>query len=544
MRRLLISFCFLTASYTCFAQELALELFMCDTATSTISDIAFCSNGGYFICSSDRITSSNWLQQGFLKKYSSTHQLLWERRYGGSKGDYLQKLIWLAPDRLLMCGSATSTDGDLSGISFGPTAGNLWMQVVDTNGIILHANTWGYGNSTHATDVKVTSDGHIYAYCGTGANFGDFVANNLAMNWLPALVYADTQLNKKWVKVFDNSVSGSAAPGGKISIVGGKVVCTALTRNDTFGVWKPIVDTGDYDNTYLFWVDSMQQTTKHMFGTAQYQHIIHTLPHSDTTAYICSYAVSEGGVGPDTPLPSDVVDCYVISKLNLLTGKLFGWKSIFGEFGGPLTFNGNLNIRTIAIVDSLLWVVYSIRGIDDKGFLGQGIDDNLELYITAVSLQTGGIVAKKRFSSGCDYDAVWSLKTNTAGEIFLTSAIDCKPNQTWSPPGTCASTNAEYGMGVVYKLSMWPTATKPTLAGATEYWQLFPNPTKGNFYVIRYSTSGTATIILQDAAGKTLMRKQFESTSYAYSTDGLAPGQYIVTLRSNGVKSSKKLVVE
>jgi hypothetical protein len=543
MKKLLV-FISLIISFNCKAQEIALELFMCDTALVAIEDIAFCPNGDYFIIGGDRNLSPNWIQRGILKKYSSNHQLLWTKYYGGSKGDGFANIHWLAPDRLLLSGFASSIDGDLAAYGKGPTAGDIWLVVVDTNGNILHGNSWGYGNYTGLRDLKIIEDGHIFAYCSAGANYGDFAANNLGLNWVPALIYTDTQLNKKWVKVFNNGVSGSASAGFKISIINDKVLTCASVIDDSFGIWKPSVDTGDYENTFLLLTDTNQQTTKFVYGGKERQMIGHTLPHTDSTAYILGDAIGNGGISvADTILPGIQFGLIVLSKVNLNTGELFGWKHIFGAFGGKLSNNGNLIFSAMHIKDSLLWLVYSIKGSDTGGYLGQGIGANREIFIVALSINSGKIVTKKRFSSGCEFDKVISLKTNAAGDIFLASAVRCASGQNWTPPGICYTPIAQQGVGVVYKLSMWPTSVQ-TNTKLKEQWQLYPNPAKGSFYITHTANAKNATLLVQDVAGKTLIKKQFQGNSYTCSIDGLASGHYVVTLQVAGNSSSKKLMVE
>jgi Secretion system C-terminal sorting domain len=544
------------------AQELVLQTVMCDTSTLHVSDMAFGNDGTSYVLKYNRYSDSSISEASTITKYDQAFHTVWSVRYGGLQGgDQYHDIIWLAPDRLLITGLTGNSDGDLAGIGNPNTAGDILALIIDTNGRLLHINTWGYGNNSTPREAHVTSDGKVFITCNAGGNYGDFAANIYPFNSAPALIHADSQLNKKWVFMFlgdqPNSFIGI---NNQFDVINDKAVWSVLNEDDGYpgSIWIPSVDTGDYNNCHIFIVDTNKNFSKIVVGGEDFDNIGYIQKKSDTSAWILSSSTSKGGlltmqdiVPPHVKGTDDVG--WMLTTLNFKDTSV-GWRQSYGTYGGKLSHGpgtsgqGYIYTNRLRVQDSLIWIASSVRG-SDNGYIGSGYAANglvnyRELWMN-VYTTSGRLLARKRFSTGCDYGLANS-RISPNGDFYLLGGFDCPidSNRSWNRSAVCNDYGTKYDVGSIHKLSIWPSSTnKPTNTIAS--WYLYPNPTQGNVHIMLEGFIPQTPILIQvhAADGKKVLSQKFNGADFQCSTQNWAKGIYTVTLISGGSKSSKQLEV-
>ncbi len=174
MKKLIISIVIVIYSIHTQAQGITATPLYCDSLTF-IRDILVNADATYYIVGS-KYTVSNSIEtaDGYIAKYTPNHQLLWQKKIGGSSGDQFSQLRKLGTDRLAILGETKSNDGDVSnGYAF--TELCPWVLILDTLGAILHSNVWGYGSSTWVCGFDISADGNrLIVSGGTNAQSGAF----------------------------------------------------------------------------------------------------------------------------------------------------------------------------------------------------------------------------------------------------------------------------------------------------------------------------------------------------------------------------------
>jgi hypothetical protein len=196
----------------------------------------------------------------------------------------------------------------------------------------------------------------------------------------------------------------------------------------------------------------------------------------------------------------------------------------------------------------LIWIASSVSGSDNgyigTGYAANGLVDYDELWMN-VYTTSGRLLARKRFSTGCDY-SLRNSRISPDGDFYLLGGFDCPidSNRGWNRSAVCNDYGTKYEVGSIHKLSIWPSSTnKPTNTIAS--WYLYPNPTQGNVHIMLegFIPQTPIQVLVHAADGKKILSQKFNGADFECSTQNWAEGIYTVTLISGGSKSSKQLEV-
>lgn len=130
----------------------------------------------------------NAVLDGFVIKFTSTGNLVWQKTYGGSANDEFIAIAEVNGSGFVMTGR---TD------SYGSGPSNFWLVRIDPSGDTLWTRAYGTGFDEESYDVVTTQDGG-FAICG----YQNMPAGD-AM-----LVKADAAGALQWTKYFDGGSGG------------------------------------------------------------------------------------------------------------------------------------------------------------------------------------------------------------------------------------------------------------------------------------------------------------------------------------------------
>ncbi|MEO6833993.1 MAG: T9SS type A sorting domain-containing protein [Chitinophagaceae bacterium] len=109
---------------------------------------------------------ASFIEQGWVVKLDANMNQKWSTYIGGSKYDYLQKIIKTSSNNYLAVGHTTTAIGT-------KTTGGYWAVMLDSNGTLLWQNRYGGSDSDYANDVAET-DHHKFLIVGqTASKDGD-----------------------------------------------------------------------------------------------------------------------------------------------------------------------------------------------------------------------------------------------------------------------------------------------------------------------------------------------------------------------------------
>lgn len=95
----------------------------------------------------------------WVVKFDSSHQIQWNRTYGGSDNDRARKIIQTSDGNFVVIGYAGSSDGDV-------VANNgfrdVWVLKLDPNGDILWQQSFGFAGNDEGFDIKESLDRNLY----------------------------------------------------------------------------------------------------------------------------------------------------------------------------------------------------------------------------------------------------------------------------------------------------------------------------------------------------------------------------------------------
>ena len=97
-------------------------------------------DNGYFIAGTTNSPNGNTnyhgADDGWLVKIDSVGSLIWEKCYGGTKGDGIMRILNSQDENYFLVGVAYSSDGSISNDPY-PDSHDYWVIKIDENGDIL-----------------------------------------------------------------------------------------------------------------------------------------------------------------------------------------------------------------------------------------------------------------------------------------------------------------------------------------------------------------------------------------------------------------------
>lgn len=134
-------------------------------------------SGGYIIAgwtvSSDGdISNNNGLSDGWILKISTTGEIIWEKNYGGTKGDNIYRIFPAGQGEFYLLGASNSSDVDISYDPY-PDSWDLWLLKIDSIGNIIWEEIYGGNGDETVWTGTTTDDGGIVALVWTSSSDGD-----------------------------------------------------------------------------------------------------------------------------------------------------------------------------------------------------------------------------------------------------------------------------------------------------------------------------------------------------------------------------------
>lgn len=143
-----------------------------------LKSIVKCSDGGYLIGGASRSGISGDKTQGavgnydfWILKLDPDGNILWDKTFGGKKGDYLNTMIQTTDGGYLLAGHSES---NISGSKSENARGwfDYWVVKIDESGNLMWDKTLGSTNSEYLYAVLQTSDGKYYLAGSSGSKAG------------------------------------------------------------------------------------------------------------------------------------------------------------------------------------------------------------------------------------------------------------------------------------------------------------------------------------------------------------------------------------
>jgi hypothetical protein len=200
--------------------------------------------GGYTTSINGDIKSGNkGSGDVWVVKINSTGNILWEKTYGGSKGDDLEDIQVTPEGGYIFGGQSFSSNGDV--ISGNKGSSDCWMVYIDSIGKIVWENTYGGSDQESIKSVQLTSNGLFVMGGYTYSINGDVNSGNKGGedSWLIKLEVnvKPTDLILSINKIIENSPVNSII--GRFNTIDKDI-------EDTF-IYKLKSDVGVTDNNYF-----------------------------------------------------------------------------------------------------------------------------------------------------------------------------------------------------------------------------------------------------------------------------------------------------
>ena len=201
MKKIAVLLFLIGMSHQIFPQTFQLEWQQCyggsepDKARDIIE-----SQGGLYIVgntiSNDGDISYNHGEgDGWLIKTDNIGNILWEKTYGGSNGEYFMRILPTSGNNYYLLGSSASSDGDITNDPY-PGSIDYWVVKIDSSGNILWERILGGGILDQLWTGTITDDGGIVAFGWTGSQDGDVTVNYGAYDmWMVKL---NSEGEKEW----------------------------------------------------------------------------------------------------------------------------------------------------------------------------------------------------------------------------------------------------------------------------------------------------------------------------------------------------------
>lgn len=131
--------------------------------------------GGTYSDNGD-ISFSHGNSDAWIIKIDSTGNILWEKTYGGTNGEFWRRIFPAPGNCYYLLGASGSWDGD---ISFDPYPGSndLWIAKIDNMGNLIWEKIIGGGMIDMVETGTLTNDGGVVVFGWTGSEDGDIAVN-------------------------------------------------------------------------------------------------------------------------------------------------------------------------------------------------------------------------------------------------------------------------------------------------------------------------------------------------------------------------------
>lgn len=261
---------------------------------------------GYTNSDDGDVTVNKGQSDLWLVKIDQLGNIIWQNTYGGPGDDYGYDLIENDDGGFMLCGSNTSSGGD---VSFNHGGADFWVIKTDSAGNVLNEHSYGGSSIEMAKDI-VELNGNYLIFGTNGSNDGDVIGNHTdPINGNSAtldawLICIDEQLNILWQK----SLGGSAGEiGDKIYLKEGYILALAKTSSNDGNVSHSHFPGPDI---WIIVLDTNGNILKSATYGGSFWDYAKDLYFEDNALYIAGYSESING---DIPINQGLYDMWLFS---------------------------------------------------------------------------------------------------------------------------------------------------------------------------------------------------------------------------------------
>jgi hypothetical protein len=448
------------------------------------------------------ISYNHGSSDAWLLKTDTTGQILWEKTYGGTNGEFWGKILPASGNCIYLLGASGSSDGDIRYDPY-PGSNDLWISKIDSIGTLLWEKIVGGNRGETVNTGFATTDEGFLLFGWTASDSGD-VANHIG--WYDAwLIKFNSTGDIMWEKCYGTSgmdfgetmietrdggyllgISSQQEYGGNLNCTYGKKAEAVLVKIDSLGniEWQQCYGGSDNDGVstlletedgYLIggWADSFDGDVS---GN-----------HGGTDMWIIKTDIYGGLIWEKCYGGSRIDAVRSIKATEEGNNLLFGYTQ---SDDGDVSYNHSTGayfdiwILKITPVGDLMWEK-SIGGFNDEYPIGDIIAKNDYNYLMISPIKygpSGDVQCTPHGQNGFDED-IWLIEIKDC-----THYAPLTPSQ---PTGPCHACSAS-GEPARY--------TVPSLANQTHAWHLEPTEagtltTHGDTLTVVWTTTfeGTAT---------------------------------------------------
>lgn len=204
-------------------------------------------NQGYLIgitvSDGDGLTNNHGSNEAWIINLDTFGNILWEKCFGGSQGDGVQKIIQVSVNSFFLYGGTSSSDGDVQSNPEGES--DIWIVKINESGDIIWENCYGSEGPEELRDFILTPDGGSLILSRIHAPGGD--VSQYYGSWDVWLCKIDSVGNIEWEKTLGNQYLDNAGTlqinsQGNIyvlaaSVLSGGMVSCGLNNIDRYDIW-------------------------------------------------------------------------------------------------------------------------------------------------------------------------------------------------------------------------------------------------------------------------------------------------------------------
>jgi hypothetical protein len=460
----------------------------------------------------------------------STGNIIWEKCFGGSKGDVPQKLIKKSEDEFFIFGYTFSTDGDVQSGNHGHS--DLWVVKINGQGVIQWEKTYGCIGIDDPRDMILTPDGGFVMIDRIGIGGGD-VTNFYGSGdcWMAK---CDSLGNIEWEKTLgnnglDNCSSMTINSAGNIMMIGATQWHGGLVECYPDGEWADV------------WIVELDMQgnimAQYCYGGSHYDLGYMIIELDDGYAFVAVTYSNDGDVS-----------------------------GLHGPPGGPPYGWGDIWLVRLNEQMEIIWQK-CIGGYDSDhpNYITQTEDGGF--FITGFTRSNNGDVSGNPSWPGT-YAAIWVVKLDEYGNIEWQKVYGGWGQEYFTNPHTvlkksdynyvlAASTNFSPSHDVqcgtftvnynawIFEIALPDTVNIVTPPASVRGIRVFPNPatTETWLQLPENITLENARIELYSPTGRLLYKAQPTSHFHKIETANLPKGLYLVRLWNGERWMVEKLVV-
>lgn len=191
-------------------------------------------DGGYILAGSTLstngdITGNHGGMDAWIVKLDALGALVWQKALGGTGNEQAVSILTTPDGGYIVAGSATSTQGDVSGNHGGTDA---WVLKLSANGSVVWQKALGGSGNDVAKEIQKTPEGGYVVALFSGSNDGDITGNHQGVGYYDAWVVKLSNIGAiEWQKALGGTGDDYAYSISN-TLDGGYILSGSTTSND------------------------------------------------------------------------------------------------------------------------------------------------------------------------------------------------------------------------------------------------------------------------------------------------------------------------